>query len=110
MDGLLMLMEREEMQNRDASVHLIPGTILESISFVGRETDMGEESLMMKMVSGAIMFKDVWLVPSHINRNHWVLFLILIRRKYIIVLDSMHGNKALPQDVRNHLQVTFAWL
>ncbi|KAK3911039.1 Sentrin-specific protease 2 [Frankliniella fusca] len=48
------------------------------------------------------LFYDAWLVPTQVERNHFVLIVVLMRKKVIIILDSLNRNvsKATVESVK----------
>ncbi|KAK3918989.1 Ubiquitin-like-specific protease 1 [Frankliniella fusca] len=38
------------------------------------------------------LFYDAWLVPTQVERNHFVLMVVLMRKKVILILDSLNRN------------------
>jgi len=49
-------------------------------------------------------FKDIWLVPCNVSRSHWLLFVVLIKKRRILVLDSSSH----PYNVNPQLQVQYS--
>lgn len=40
----------------------------------------------------SIMSKDIWLVPYNKDGNHWTLYIVILKLKKIVYIDSLHGD------------------
>lgn len=65
---------------RNVQVNVIPACFLISVSL---GMDVSEEFKSKKN------FYDTWLVPTQINRNHWILFVVFTKRQLVLVLDPL---------------------
>lgn len=80
-----------------ASVYVVGSNFIEMVM-------MGlEEGLLSSLIREKGFRNDLWLVPSHVSRSHWILFVVVFRKKLILVLDS----SSVQYDVSNHLQVQY---
>ncbi|KAJ1525567.1 hypothetical protein ONE63_010371 [Megalurothrips usitatus] len=52
-----------------------------------------------------MLYNDLWLVPTLIKGNHWILFLVVVKTKKIIILNSMYEGKQLSSSLLLHLQI-----
>ena len=85
---------------KDARITLLPCSSLEFTLLIGDQTyiQMAREKSMV--------FSDMWIVPSHVNRSHWVLFIVLPTKKRIIMLDSTaHKERGINPEAKEHLKV-----
>ncbi|KAK3916264.1 Sentrin-specific protease [Frankliniella fusca] len=90
----------------DPSVLKEPEACINTISCLALENmTMGLDSVFIKASNSDMLFNDIWLVPSHVRRNHWILFLVLIKTKKIIILDSLPRKDEPCNDVIEHLQI-----
>ncbi|KAK3931742.1 Polyprotein of EF-Ts, chloroplastic [Frankliniella fusca] len=62
--------------------------------------------VLHRVTASRACFNDLWIVPIHIDRNHWMLFVVLIAKKTILVLDPLR-RKPGPQNkcMTSHLKV-----
>lgn len=54
-----------------------------------------------------LFLRDLWLVPTLVGRNHWVLFVVLMKQKQVLILDSLGytPEQPLKDNVKEHLKV-----
>lgn len=71
-------------------------------------TMMGSELQIGLAKKKNYVCNDLWIFPSHLHRNHWILFVVLVKEKVIVILDSLYDFH--EYDTDEHLQVTFAHL
>lgn len=70
---------------------------------------MGVDSYVTEILSSPKICKDLWCVPSNLSGNHFVLFLVIIKEKRIIILNSSQRGKKLSPEIQNQLQVQFGY-
>lgn len=62
------------------------------------------DSYLTNLAETPIFYNDIWIVPCNLRSiNHWVLFVVLIGKKQIFILDSLHATrpgKELMEDLR----------
>ncbi|KAE8741321.1 hypothetical protein FOCC_FOCC013142 [Frankliniella occidentalis] len=97
-DIFLKIVTSDELIAKDASVKLASCLALENIS-------MGLVGLFSRVKKDNWILSDIWIIPTHIRRIHWILLLVLIKQKKIVILNSM------PSDTPSHeeleqLQIT----
>ncbi|KAK3916578.1 Ubiquitin-like-specific protease 1 [Frankliniella fusca] len=78
--------------------------VLDSLAI--ENATMGLQSIFKKAQNDQILFNDVWLVPTHVHRNHWILIVVLIKAKTIIVLDPLYSGSLISTAVEEHVQIT----
>lgn len=88
-----------DVTNSWANIFTLPCHALENITF-------GVDSFLTDVAESPILFNDLWIIPSHVGRNHWVLFLALLREKIILILDPLYQQGTISNNVQEHLQVT----
>ncbi|KAK3930925.1 Sentrin-specific protease 2 [Frankliniella fusca] len=66
---------------------------------------MGLQSIVDRSKEDDLLFNDLWLVPTHVRRNHWILFTVLIRAKKIIILDSLYQGGSIDPAILEHVQI-----
>ncbi|KAK3932002.1 Ubiquitin-like-specific protease 1, partial [Frankliniella fusca] len=109
---LSIVTSKDNLFEKEAAVFLLHSLALDNAT-------MGVQSIFSRAASDWIL-NDVWIVPTHINRNHWILLLragrddceerlallllVLIKAKKIVILDSMNSS-ILGNSVTEHLQV-----
>ncbi|KAK3928403.1 NADH-quinone oxidoreductase subunit D [Frankliniella fusca] len=59
------------------------------LSHALENTALGLECFVSSMNESFIILNDLIIVPSNINIDHWVLFLVLTKLKCIIILDRL---------------------
>lgn len=65
-----------------ASIHTEPCNSLELIQ-------LGlEDEILLNIKNQKAILNDLWLVPTHLSRSHWILFIVLIQSQRILILDS----------------------
>lgn len=82
-----------------ASIHTEPCNSLELI-----QLGLKDEILLNIKNQNAIL-NDLWLVPTHLSRSHWILFIVLIQSQRILILDSESSGS----HVQDHLRVQCLW-
>lgn len=65
---------------------------------------MGSTFLLERAETKFFLYNDLWLVPSHSDRNHWILFIVLVKRKMILILNSMR-KFSISKNILEQLQV-----
>ncbi|KAJ1526398.1 hypothetical protein ONE63_009536 [Megalurothrips usitatus] len=92
-DAFLLVM-KVEARTLGAEVLVLPSYLLTLIS-MGLPIDSG--------VGPTQLFNDLWLIPAQIERNHWILFAIFMRKKIVLILDSL--NKNVTNDTKERLKI-----
>jgi hypothetical protein len=67
----------------------------------------GMPNILDRAEKRSMLFNDLWLVPTRINRNHWILFVVVVKTKKIIVLNPLYEGKDLGPSLLQHLQVLY---
>lgn len=95
LDAFLVLMERKALE-RSVYVYTMPANLLAFACF--------DSSMLGEF--DAPYFVDLWLVPTQINWNHWILFIVFVGRKHIMILDSMDRSGVLSGEKEARLKVS----
>lgn len=66
---------------------------------------MGVPNVADAIIESGGINKDLWLVPAHVNRDHWVLMVAVLKHKKVLLLDSMYKQKKPSIDMAENLQV-----
>lgn len=80
-DAFLMLME-EEINNDWVEVFTLPSCALLNISF-------GMDAYLTGIEESQLIFNDILIAPSHLNGNHWILFVVFVKAKQIYIINSL---------------------
>lgn len=65
----------------------------------------GLHNIIQRVEQKFMLFNDLWLVPTLIKGNHWILFVVIVKTKKIIILNSMYEGKELSSSLLLHLQI-----
>lgn len=99
-DCSLSLFIKECMDDQEASILRIDCHSLEGASD-------GLHTILERAEKRSMLFNDLWLVPTRINRNHWILFVIVVKSKKVIVLNPLYEGNNLGASLLEHLQVLY---
>ncbi|KAK3931619.1 Ubiquitin-like-specific protease 1 [Frankliniella fusca] len=91
----LMIADNE---NQYAEIESIPSNALQC-------TQLGMQCYLSNIDKNTFVLNDMLVVPSNINLNHWVLFLVLTKLKCIVILDPLYSKKSVDPNVVEHLLI-----
>jgi hypothetical protein len=90
-----MVIMKGKAEDEGAAVFILPCYLLATIS-MGLPFD--------DWIKPENMFHDLWLIPTQIERNHWVLLVAFMRRKIFLVLDPLYKN--MGSDIKDRIRVS----
>ncbi|KAK3922731.1 Sentrin-specific protease [Frankliniella fusca] len=89
---MALALSSDFLSNSEASLLVLDSMVLECAT-------MGLQSVFERAIRSKFIFNDVWIVPTHVQRNHW----ILIRTKKVIIVDPLGGR--VSDSVEEHIQI-----
>lgn len=61
---------------------------------------MGVSSYITKMTASLAICKDFWIIPVFSDRDHWIIFFVMIKRQKIVILNSSQSEAELSTSTR----------
>ena len=100
LDAFMAMMKCKSLEN-NMQVFSLPSSFLANASLVG-----------LSGVNEAVpsYFYDLWLIPCHINRNHWILFVVFVGKRKILILDSLDRSGVVEGQKKEYLKVSVCFL